>query len=124
MNYVKYKSRIYFCFLSSEDFKVISQKVSEAFNSTIIDIDYENVYEWSQQSIDNQYYINISRNHTKARSDVSNPVKIFFEADVFTPIGIDEIGYKLKALSNTLVHYGNCIHLCDDDYGFEIIKSY
>jgi len=45
------KPEIKYWFYSSDSMEKISCKFSRAFNSEIIDIDFENVYEWPQQTI-------------------------------------------------------------------------
>ena len=100
----KEKQQIKYWFYSSDSMEKISEKFSRAFNSEIIDIDFENVYEWSQQTV-RDVYVNISRDHTDAR--VRSPVLIFFQHYDFEDGQIKSFGMMLKKLFQTHIYRGD-----------------
>jgi len=97
------KQRIKYWFYSSESIDKISEKFSHAFQSEILDIDYENVYEWAQQTI-GDIYVNISRNHTDAR--IRSPVLVYFEHCEFENELIKSFGIKLQRAFRTHIYRG------------------
>ena len=100
----KEKQQIKYWFYSSESIEKISGKFNRAFNSEIIDIDFENVYEWSQQNV-GDVYVNISRDHTNAR--VRSPVLIFFQHHDFEDEQIKSFGMTLRKAFQTHIYRGN-----------------
>jgi len=118
----KEKQQIKFWFYSSERIEKIGNKFSLAFNSKIIDTDFENVFEWSQQTT-GDIYINISRNHTKVR--IRSPILIYFQHYDFDDEQIKSFGVKLRAVFQTHIYRGNYIVEINNDLVFlEVFEIY
>jgi hypothetical protein len=98
-------------FYSSLSMEKIAQKVSNALNSKIYDLDYENKYEWSQQKI-GEIDVNISRDHTNVR--IRCPVLVIFQSGRtlnrergFEDEQIKSFGEKLSTEFQTHFYRGN-----------------
>ena len=115
------KKQVNFWFFTSKNISEISKKFSNAFDSIILDTDYENVYEWSQQML-GDIYVNISRNHTKARK--YSPVLIFFQDYSFEDEQTKSFGTKLHKEFQAHVYHGNYVLQDNDELLLEVIETY
>ena len=117
----KTKQRINFWLFSSRNLDYISKRFCYIFSSQIIDIDYENVYEWSQQTI-GSIYVNISRNNTKPR--IKAPISIFFDDIRFYEEQIKSFGMKLHEEYQTTVYRGRFSIQSNDELILEPVETY